>query len=179
MDWVHWILARACTQEGDYAGAREWLAQIPEGQYEEMRTWLLADVFWAQGHVARAKREYGETLRLARATSSEEPERAALCGLAAIALAGGNLTDAERYTAELLRGLEAHPWPYGFLGFNRHLVCYRVLRANGDPRADAILDQAYRMLEQRAAQIEDEVLRRSYLENVPANRELIAAFEQR
>ncbi len=174
MAWVHWILARACTQEGDHAGAREQLAQMPEGQLEARRLCLSADVSWSQGDVDRAKREYEETLRLTGAASSERPEKAALCGLAAIALVEGNAIEAQRYTARLLTDLGERPRPRVF---RPHLVCYRVLRANGDPRADGILEQAYRMLQERAGKIEEETLRRSYLENVAAHREIATAWQ--
>ena len=49
-------------------------------------------------------------------------------------------------------------------------TCYRVLLANGDPRAGAILDATYHLLQERAAKIEDGDLRRSYQENVSAHR---------
>jgi len=111
--------------------------------------------------------------------SAKWAERAALCGLAEIALADGDLAQAQRYTAELLTDLEAYPWPRMFLGFRPHLVCYRVLRVSEDPRADGILEQAYRMLQERAAQIEEAELRRSYLENVAVNREIVAEYARR
>ena len=63
--------------------------------------------------------------------------------------------------------------------FQIYLDCYRVLRANGDPRAEAILDAAYRLLQAWAAKIDDEELRRSYLENVAAHREIAAAWHAR
>jgi hypothetical protein len=57
------------------------------------------------------------------------------------------------------------------------LTCYRVLDAAGDPRQTKILTEAYRHLQERATAIDDEELRRSYLENVAVNRELLAAWE--
>jgi hypothetical protein len=59
-----------------------------------------------------------------------------------------------------------------------YLTCYRVLRAMGDPRASEILDAAYRLIQERADKIEDEALRRSYLENVAANREIIREWRK-
>jgi len=141
--------------------------------------WSSGDVSWAQGDVERAKWEYEEALRLARAASSEWPEILAMCGLAAVALVEGNLHQAQGYTAKLLNDLEKDPWPIVFLGFRPHLVCYRVLRASEDPRADEVLEQAYGMLQERAAQIEDEALRRSYLEDVAVNREIMAEYARR
>jgi hypothetical protein len=57
-----------------------------------------------------------------------------------------------------------------------YLVCYRVLRANDDPRAEMALATAHRLLQVRAAKIADERLRRSFLENVPDHREIVGEF---
>ena len=50
--------------------------------------------------------------------------------------------------------------------------------AAGDPRAGEILERAYRQIQSRADKIEDEALRRSYLENVAANREIVREWER-
>jgi len=55
-----------------------------------------------------------------------------------------------------------------------YLTCYQVLRAAKDRRAEEILKAAVRVLEERAARLVDEDLRRSYLENVAANREILS-----
>jgi hypothetical protein len=54
-----------------------------------------------------------------------------------------------------------------------------VLQANQNPRVQEILEQAYNLIQERAATIEDETLHRSYLENVPENREILALWEER
>ena len=59
-----------------------------------------------------------------------------------------------------------------------YLTCYQVLQANGDPRAQDVLNTAYTLLQERAANIEDLALRRSYLENVPYHREIVAEWER-
>jgi hypothetical protein len=51
-----------------------------------------------------------------------------------------------------------------------------VLAAADDPRAVEVLAEAYATLQERAARITDEALRRSYLENVPYHREILAAW---
>jgi len=56
------------------------------------------------------------------------------------------------------------------------LTCYQVLSAQGDPRAAGVLTQGYRTLIARAEAIDDPALRRSYLENVEANREIVTAY---
>ena len=59
------------------------------------------------------------------------------------------------------------------------LTCYRVLRVCGDARATTILTDTHALLQERAAKISDENMRRSYLENVPEHRELVAEFAKR
>ena len=63
-------------------------------------------------------------------------------------------------------------------GLSIYLTCYHVLRGTGDPRAATILETAYTMLRERAARISDEANRRSYLENVPYHREIVAAWAE-
>jgi hypothetical protein len=63
--------------------------------------------------------------------------------------------------------------------FRVYLTCYRALRANEDPRAGDILNEAHHLLQERAAKISDEGERRSYLENVAANREIVEECAQR
>jgi len=58
-----------------------------------------------------------------------------------------------------------------------YLTCYQGLHALRDPRADAVLAQAYELLQKRAEQIDDPVLRRSFLENVAVHRTLCSAAQ--
>jgi hypothetical protein len=58
------------------------------------------------------------------------------------------------------------------------LTCYQVLKANDDQRADAILTDAYNLLQARAANINDVHLRGCFLNNVAVNREIVEAYEK-
>ena len=58
-------------------------------------------------------------------------------------------------------------------------ICYRVLIATGDSRAPEILETAHALLQERAARIDDETLRRSFMESMPAHREIVYAFATR
>jgi hypothetical protein len=60
-----------------------------------------------------------------------------------------------------------------------YLTCYQILQANRDPRGDEILVTAHTQLQERATQIEDETLQRSFFENIAAHREIVAAYRQR
>jgi hypothetical protein len=53
-----------------------------------------------------------------------------------------------------------------------------VLEASRDTRGQAILETAHHLLITRAGRISDEKLRRSFLENVVAHRDLVQAFAQ-
>ena len=102
-----------------------------------------------------------------------------LAALGRISLAQGNPVQAQAYVKEILSYLETHPALCGAdEPFRVYLTCYRVLRANEDPRARDLLDNAYRLLQERANKIDDEELRRSFLESVPAHREIVKAWEE-
>ncbi len=57
-----------------------------------------------------------------------------------------------------------------------YLTCYQVLQAAGDSRAVRVLQIAHAVLQEQAARIPDESTRRSFLENVPWHREIVAAW---
>lgn len=59
--------------------------------------------------------------------------------------------------------------------FRVYWYCYQVLQALADPRATPLLEQAHSKLMQIAESIQDQALRHSFLENVPANRALVDA----
>ena len=56
--------------------------------------------------------------------------------------------------------------------FRVYLTCYRCLQATDDPQAEPLLERAYNLLQDRAAKIRDDDLRRSFLENVPDHQEI-------
>ena len=57
------------------------------------------------------------------------------------------------------------------------LIAYQILIANGDPRALAVLQQAWALVQKQLAQIDDPRLRHTFLTNVPVNRELARLVE--
>jgi hypothetical protein len=102
----------------------------------------------------------------------------AIAGLAAVALARGDLTQALAHAEAILAYL-AH----GSLTpenteepLRVELICYEVLRAANDPRAHTVLERAHARLQEQAAKITDLMMRRSFLENVPYHREIAAAW---
>ena len=85
----------------------------------------------------------------------------------------GDLAQAQACTEEILNHLKAGSLYGADEPFRVYLTCYRVLRAAGDARAQAILETAHCLLQERAARISDEKLRHSFLENVAAHREIV------
>jgi hypothetical protein len=96
-----------------------------------------------------------------------------LAGLAHVSLTLGDLTQAQAQVEEILNYLETNSLGGTDGSFRVYLTCYRVLRANQDPRAQEILSTAHRLLQEQAAKISDEEMRRSFLENVAAHREIV------
>lgn len=130
-------------------------------------------------NLAQAKAVYEQAL----VELAHEPEShqgiAVECysGLAEIALRRDELADALGYVESILAIL-ANGRPEDLVEPRRiELLCYRVLRANNDPRAADVLADSYEQLQRHAATIVDTELRRSYLENVPAHRRIVAAYE--
>ena len=102
----------------------------------------------------------------------------ALAGLAGVSLEQGDSVSAVSHVQRILDHLAKHPRLEGT--HEPVWVChvsYRVLSALQDPRVEELLHYTYHLLMDRAAKIEDEALRSSFLENVPANREIVAAWE--
>jgi tetratricopeptide (TPR) repeat protein len=99
-----------------------------------------------------------------------------LAGLAHITLTQGHLAAAQDHVEEILSYLETDSLDRKREPFRVYLTCYRVLRANGDPRADDPLQRAHALLQERAARINDEDQRRSYLQNVEEHREIVSEY---
>jgi len=95
-------------------------------------------------------------------------------GLAQLALAQGDLAQAQEHVATILAYLDGNNSLDGTDEPLRiYLVCYEVLHANQDKRADELLATAHRILQERAANIANEAVRRSFLERVPWHREIL------
>ena len=128
------------------------------------------------GRLDEAADSYRQASRLQQALNESTPLMESLAGLTRASLARGDMTQAKTSVEEILNRLEIS----GLYGmeepFQVYLTCYRVLRASHDPRARAILNTAYTLLQERAAKLNNEDLRRSFLEDVPSHRDLAAEW---
>lgn len=126
------------------------------------------------GQFDKAATAYREAIALQRELGRLNQAMEPLAGLAGVALAQGELQQAQAHVEEILSHLEAGGVLDGTIDpFQIHLTCYRVLKANQAPRAGALVTAAYDLLQERAAKITDEALRRSFLENVASHREIV------
>ncbi|MBN2550064.1 MAG: tetratricopeptide repeat protein [Anaerolineales bacterium] len=98
-------------------------------------------------------------------------------GLARAALALGDQTLALEHARLIMAHLQSANLDGVEEPLRVHLTCFQALKAAGDPAALQILEDARRLLDTQAAQIGDENLRRSFLENVPAHREIALACQ--
>jgi len=128
----------------------------------------------ALGRSAEAGAAYAESLTLRQEIGEYNRAMEPLAGLAEVELSLGNLAEAGR-CADGIRGhLERGSLDVTDEPIRVYLACYRVLRATDNPAAPAILAAGRELLNERAALITDKNLRRSFLEDLPAHRALLA-----
>lgn len=101
-----------------------------------------------------------------------------LAGLARLALAHGDRERARTLGGELLAHLKNRSPEGAAEPFRLHLTCYRALAQAEDRRGEQILKAGHDELRAQAAKIEDGELRRSFLEEVSANRALLDAYRE-
>ncbi|MBN1956318.1 MAG: tetratricopeptide repeat protein [Anaerolineae bacterium] len=99
-------------------------------------------------------------------------------GRAQVAMAKGELEQAQACVEPILQHLQDGNLEGCQEPFWIYVTCYRALQRSGDPRAPQLLAEAHRLLQERAQQIPDAQLRRSFLENIAAHREIVQAFEK-
>jgi tetratricopeptide (TPR) repeat protein len=166
------VLGLVCHAEGDDEAARDYAQRALENGPPRYHLGQ-GDSALALGH-ALAGLGDGEGASAAyRQSGFLNPPMEALAGLARLALAGGEPSQARVHVDEILEHLEAHSLDGTYEPFRIYWTCYRVLKAHGDAGAAEVLRTACRLLKERAAGIEDDGLRHSFLEEVPAHRKLL------
>ena len=131
------------------------------------------------GHLEKAAESYQQAIELRREMGQHHMVIESLAGLARVSLAQGKLSLALGQVEEILAFLEDNSLDGTEEPFRIYLTCCHVLRANQDPRAQTILNTAYHLLQEQAAKVGDEEMRRSFLENVAAHREIVEEYIRR
>jgi tetratricopeptide (TPR) repeat protein len=150
--------------------------EIGERYVEAYALTALGHVLGALGQQRRARAAYEQALALRREMSQEAEATEAQAGLARLSLAEGDLAQALDSVEDILSHLESGTLEGTEQPLLVYLTCYQVLQASDDPRAHQILDEGHRLLQEIAGKITDPELHRSFLENVPAHRELVAEY---
>ena len=103
---------------------------------------------------------------------------AVLVGLAQVSLRQGEFVEAQARAISVLELFE-DPFPGRYdEAVRAYLVCYQVFLTNDDPRSEAALGHAYRLLQEQAAQWQDEGARHLYLHNIAVHREVVEAYRR-
>ena len=171
------------------------IAQEIDDQSVQGMMWMgLGHALAGLGRLEEAVEAYRESVALRRELGQANLAMESLAGLARIALAQGHCEQAQAHVEEIQSHLETgapstalrqgsgqgsgHALDGAVNPFQVYLTCYRVLKAGRDPRAQEVLSIAYRQLQERAAKITDEAMRRSFLENVTAHREIVGEWTE-
>jgi len=134
------------------------------------------------GELQAAARAYREALHLRREMGQSSLAIDDLAGLARIAMAQGDPQQALEHVREIMAWIETNGSEGIEYPLQVYMTCYRILDATGGNvpatrRCHAILSKAHTALLEQASEIGDPTLRHKFLENVKANREIMAAWQ--
>jgi class 3 adenylate cyclase/tetratricopeptide (TPR) repeat protein len=135
------------------------------------------------GKLEAAAEAYDEAMRLRRELGQDGLAIDDLAGLARVAMAQGDSVRALERVEEILAWIEANGSEGIEYPLQVYLTCYRITSAMAQDasaveRARIILSEAHITLQEQAANISDGELRHKFLEDVKANREIVAAWEE-
>jgi class 3 adenylate cyclase/tetratricopeptide (TPR) repeat protein len=130
------------------------------------------------GELEAAGNAYRLALAIRRELKQDMLATEPAAGLAAVHLARHDGTAAQAALRDLLPQLDGSILPGTDDPLRVYHTAYRVLEAAGDPRARTILEQAHSVLEERAQQIQDEAIRRAFLERSASHQAIAAAWQR-
>lgn len=168
---------------GDHQAAQSYgrqalaISQQFDNRHLQSYAWtILGHAATALEKFAEAEVAYKEAIALARTLSISLMTIEPLAGLVRVALARRDEPTIPRaYLEEILNFLAQNLANGLEEPFRVYLTCYQGLQAFQDARATQILQVAQALLQERAAQIDDAAMRRTFLENVAANRAIAQA----
>jgi tetratricopeptide (TPR) repeat protein len=175
------LLARL---QGDYECALSYSRQALAIAWNLGNRSMENGVLLHQGHILvelgrqdEAVDAYQKGLAIARELEEYNVVVESLAGLARVSMIRGDSAQALAWVDELLDCLAERSLDGTYEPFRVYLTCYQVLEANRDARAQDILATAYGLLQRQASGIEDEDLRRSFLQNVATHQAIGQAYE--
>ena len=187
LQWVLSLLAWLCIDKQSYDEAQQYcitsLDLAEEAGYQsgaELCKWLMGRIYLAKGQLEKAEKAFQESVGIQDSGDRTSPySRMYLASMADVALAKDEKEQALAMVNKLLEdGYDLTSETDNKNRVEILLTCYKVLQANDDPRQENALRHAYEIIQKQAKKISDKDLRKSYLENVIANREVIRYFHQ-
>lgn len=178
--FLYYRLALAAFHLGDDAQVMQWVTDALEesalSPYTFQFRLLAGECATRQDRWSEADEALQAALAIARTYNISPSVASARRGLADLALAQGDAAAALAHVEGILPLLEAAPPAGSHEPLRLYWTCYRALRANNDPRACGILAAAHALLQSQAALIQDAALRQTFLQQVAANREIVAEW---
>jgi predicted ATPase/class 3 adenylate cyclase len=174
------ILGMVRSAQGDQTAARQYIEQALDlmrqlglKYYEGLGLDILGHILTELRDWAGAERAYRQALEIHQALGQASMSVESQAGLAHLAFLQSDPAGALACVEPVVKHLERYGQIAGSLEpFRAELICYRILRANADPRAAALLARAGKRLYAQADRLEG-AARQAFLENVPAHRELV------
>lgn len=143
-------------------------------KHEQALSWTnLAHSLVAQGHLTEAAEAYQQSITVRQTLGEQSRVIESVAGLARIAHQTGDLPAALTHVETILTHLETSTLAGADEPFRIYLTCYQVLHELADSRAPQLLSTATAALHHRAASISNPTQRHSFLESVPAHRQLL------
>lgn len=136
---------------------------------------MQADALAALGRPAEAAARYAQVWPLLEELGQTGRALEARGGLARAALAQGDRPAARSQAEPIWQALQAGREDAFDNVLDLYAACIRVFAAVGDARLPDAVQQAHALLQAHAAKVQNESLRRSFLENIPAHREILRA----
>ena len=136
----------------------------------------LGQAYYHAGRLEQAAEVFKQAIDAQR--QNQELPGDSLAGLVQTELAMGNMKQLRQDTRQLLSLLSDSRSNASKEIINNHLICYQALRAANNKRAPQVLSNAFHLLSRQTALISDPEQRRSLLESVPFNREVIRLATQ-
>ena len=179
-------LSQLTLCQGDATTAREHAQAAHDIAHAVQAKDLLALALWSLGNaelalqnLAQADAAFEQAHAVASSIHSASVHDAT-AGRARVALAQGDTPTALRHVEVLMAHLAAGGTLDGTIGLRQiQLTCQQALTAAGDARAHDMLARAHAHMQAEVATISDARLQQTFLNQVPENRAILAAWQAR
>lgn len=159
--------------------SRQWAHENDDPEFEAQCLTELALTAQAADLDTIAEQHANDALRLYVALDVKATTTTDLATLALLCLARRQIASALAYTDAMLKiHTQSEPHQIEYPQRDLYIAAMVNLAGGHDEHAALLLQRAYDLVQARAANISDETLRRSYLDNVRINRDVIAAVER-